>query len=177
MEKHNLKWIISILLFIATLQVNLVAQNQIPNDVFSSGGKTLSGTNNQIYGTIGQSFIGIVSNLDNKNLAGFWFAAQGIVTSVEQDLAAVPVEYFLSQNFPNPFNPKTKINFGVKESGQIKIIVFNSIGEEITILVNEEKEPGVYEVEFNAASLSSGVYFYQIQTASFVQTNKMILIK
>lgn len=177
MKKHNFKWIITMLICIVLFQGNLLSQNQIPNSVFSNGGNFISGANNRINSTVGQSLIGSTSNAVNKNLAGFWYAAQGLVTSVEEDLTTIPGEFFLLQNYPNPFNPATKINFGVNESSQVKIVVFNSIGEEIRILLNEQKEPGVYEVEFNAASLSSGVYFYQIQAGSFIQTRKMMLLK
>jgi len=85
--------------------------------------------------------------------------------------------YLLEQNFPNPFNPTTTIGYGIKEKGNVRISILNSIGEEIASLVNEEKEPGYHTVEFNAANLPSGVYFYQLKTGSFIETKKMILLK
>jgi hypothetical protein len=85
--------------------------------------------------------------------------------------------YLLEQNFPNPFNPTTTIGYGIKEKSNVKISILNSIGEEIASLVNEEKEPGYHTVEFNAANLPSGVYFYQLKAGSFIETNKMILLK
>jgi hypothetical protein len=89
--------------------------------------------------------------------------------------------YMLEQNWPNPFNPTTIIRYGIKEKSNVKITVLNAIGEEAAVLLNEEKEPGVYQIEFNAASvaggLPSGVYFYRILAGSFTDTKKMLLLK
>jgi hypothetical protein len=85
--------------------------------------------------------------------------------------------YLLEQNYPNPFNPTTIIGFGTQNKSNVKITVLNTIGEEVAILLNEEKESGYHQVEFNAANLPNGVYFYRIQTRDFVQTKKMILLK
>jgi endoglucanase len=90
----------------------------------------------------------------------------------------------LNQNYPNPFNPETKIKYtlspGESMSGKqerVVLKVFDMLGKEISTLVNEDKEPGTYEVEFNAAELTSGVYFYELRVGSFVKTRKMILMK
>ena len=85
--------------------------------------------------------------------------------------------YLLEQNYPNPFNPTTTIGFGVQNKSIVRITVLNAIGEEVAILLNEEIEPGYHQVEFNAANLPSGIYFYRLQAGSFVQTRKMILLK
>ena len=88
-----------------------------------------------------------------------------------------PSSYSLSQNYPNPFNPNTKIQYSVPQSSQVVIKVFDILGNEIATLVNEEKPAGNYEVEFNGATLPSGVYFYQLKAGNFVETKKMILIR
>ncbi len=85
--------------------------------------------------------------------------------------------YLLEQNYPNPFNPTTTIGFGVENKSDIKITVFNSVGEEVAVVLNEEREPGFYQVDFNAANLPSGVYFYQLKAGDFIQTKKMILLR
>jgi hypothetical protein len=85
--------------------------------------------------------------------------------------------YSLTQNFPNPFNPSTTIQYTIPQSGEVRLSVFNGLGEEVKTLVNETKEPGVYEVEFSANEFPSGIYFYKIQAGSFVDTKKMILLK
>ena len=85
--------------------------------------------------------------------------------------------YLLEQNFPNPFNPTTTIGFGIQNKSNVKITILNAIGEEVAVILNEEREPGFHQVEFNAAGLPSGVYFYQLKAGDFVQTRKMILLK
>jgi photosystem II stability/assembly factor-like uncharacterized protein len=95
---------------------------------------------------------------------------------IEVDIRGVD-EYALEQNYPNPFNPTTMIGFGVREKSNVRITILNSIGEELAVVLNEEKEPGYHQIEFNAAHLPSGVYFYRIQAGNFVQTKKMILMK
>jgi hypothetical protein len=85
--------------------------------------------------------------------------------------------YELNQNFPNPFNPRTIIKYSIPESRYIKLKVYDILGNEVATLVNEEKAPGNYSVEWNASSLASGVYVYRLQAGSFVQTRKMILMK
>jgi plastocyanin len=83
----------------------------------------------------------------------------------------------LKQNYPNPFNPSTNIEFQISDRSFVSLKVFNILGDEVVTLVNEEKQAGVYNVKFNAAGLSSGMYLYRLQTGSFVETKKMILMK
>jgi hypothetical protein len=100
------------------------------------------------------------------------------ITNVEdQGNLILPKEYKLEQNYPNPFNPTTKIKYSIPTNDFVSIKVYNLVGEEVATLVNEEKSIGNYEVDFNAAALSSGVYFYRIQAGSFIETKKMILLK
>jgi len=87
------------------------------------------------------------------------------------------LEFTLDQNFPNPFNPNTLIKYSIPKSSQVSLKIFNTLGQEMETLVNEEKQVGTYEVNWNASNLQSGVYFYRLQAGSFVQTRKMILLK
>lgn len=93
----------------------------------------------------------------------------------------LPDNYELKQNYPNPFNPSTNITFAVKDAGFVKLIVYNSLGEEVEQLINEFKNPGTYEVTFDASSakgsLTSGIYYYRLESGSFVQTKRMALVK
>lgn len=89
----------------------------------------------------------------------------------------VPIEFALEQNYPNPFNPTTNFNFSIAEAGMVKLSVYNLLGQEVKSVVNEYKEAGSYSVTFDAASLTSGTYFYKLETAQFSQTKKMILAK
>jgi hypothetical protein len=88
-----------------------------------------------------------------------------------------PKEFVLYQNYPNPFNPNTVISYQLPVSGNVTLKLYDVLGNEITTLVNEEKQAGVYEVEFDGSSLASGMYLYKLQVGTFVQTKKMILLK
>jgi hypothetical protein len=89
----------------------------------------------------------------------------------------IPNYYSLGQNYPNPFNPATVIIFTLPESQNVKLIVFDILGREVKTLINEVRSPGIYEVNFDASSLSSGVYFYRLITDNFTDTKKMLMIK
>jgi|WetSurMetagenome_2_1015567.scaffolds.fasta_scaffold03294_2 hypothetical protein len=91
--------------------------------------------------------------------------------------SAVPTRTMLAQNYPNPFNPSTVIRFGVAEKSQVTLSVFNALGEKVATLVNDERMPGYYDVRFTADGIAAGVYFYRITAGSFVQTNKLILLR
>ena len=85
--------------------------------------------------------------------------------------------YVLNQNYPNPFNPSTTIKYEIPEISFVNIKVYDVLGNEVVTLINEEQTVGSYEVEFNTTELTSGIYFYQLQAGSFVETKKMILLK
>jgi len=86
-------------------------------------------------------------------------------------------KYILNNNYPNPFNPLTRISFSVPQSGVVKLIIYDLLGKVVQTLVNENLKSGYYEVEWNASNYSSGVYFYRLEGGNFSQTKKMILIK
>ncbi len=88
-----------------------------------------------------------------------------------------PLAFSVEQNFPNPFNPKTKISYQIPEASFVTLKIYNSIGQLITNLVNENQQAGKYEVSFNGSLLNSGIYYYTIQSGSFLQTRKMLLLK
>ncbi len=106
---------------------------------------------------------------------GSWWVGDPV--SVDLVDLEVPSEFVLSQNYPNPFNPTTIINFSVPEEGNVRIAIYNAVGEEVDVLVNSHKNAGNYSTGWNASSFSSGVYFYRIETNNFVQTKKMLLMK
>lgn len=88
-----------------------------------------------------------------------------------------PELFVLNQNYPNPFNPSTTISYQVPTNGMVTLKVYDILGKEVTTLVNEQKNAGVYSVKFNAANLTSGMYIYKIQAGNFTQTKKMLLMK
>ena len=86
-------------------------------------------------------------------------------------------KYYLSDAYPNPFNPTTKIKYEISKTGLVTLKVYDILGGEVATLVNEEKLTGSYEVEFDGSNLSSGVYFYRMQSGDFIDTKKFVLIK
>jgi hypothetical protein len=88
-----------------------------------------------------------------------------------------PFEYSLNQNYPNPFNPSTSIKYAISSKQFVTLKVYDVIGNEVAILVSEEKPASNYEVSFDASKLSSGVYYYQLRSGEFIQTKKMIYLK
>ena len=89
----------------------------------------------------------------------------------------MPNDYFLEQNYPIPFNPSTTTRYSIAERGDVELKVYDALGTLVETLVNREQEAGVYQVVFNPINISSGVYFYQIRTNSFVETKKLVLLK
>jgi len=116
-------------------------------------------------------------SLDPAEIAATWNLDLGLVTSVTPVVANVPDKYSLSQNYPNPFNPVTKINFAIPKSGLVTLKVYDVLGREVSTLVNEIKNAGIYKVDFNASNLSSGMYFYKVSVNGFTDVKKMMLIK
>ena len=99
-------------------------------------------------------------------------------TDINDQLAEnLPKEFVLSQNYPNPFNPSTVISYQSPAPGHIKLVVYDAIGKEVAVLVDEYKAPGSYEVTFDASGLSSGIYFYKIIAGEFINTKKMVLLQ
>jgi N-acetylneuraminic acid mutarotase len=95
---------------------------------------------------------------------------------IEVDLGS-PMKYELSQNYPNPFNPTTTIQFSLPESGNVKLILYNTLGQEVRVIVDEYKESGTHIINFDASGLNSGIYVYKLEANGFTRTCKMTLIK
>lgn len=125
-----------------------------------------------------QTFTSIL-NIDNSdstihiNVVGYSNKTIGITTISEQ----LPVKYSLSQNYPNPFNPNTNLEFGISKWGFASLKIYDISGKEVATLVNSNLKPGKYRYNFDASALSSGLYFYKLQTDNFLETKMMTLIK
>ncbi|NOS84086.1 MAG: T9SS type A sorting domain-containing protein, partial [Ignavibacteria bacterium] len=89
----------------------------------------------------------------------------------------IPKEYKLYNNHPNPFNPSTNIKFDIPDDAEVNITVYDMLGREVNVLIDEFKQAGSYEVSFDASYLSSGMYFYKLTSAGFTDIKKMVLIK
>lgn len=135
-----------------------------------------------------QISITIGNNTGPVNLGSYFLlddlAFSGIATNIDED-GRVPYEYSLEQNYPNPFNPSTTISYSVHSDGFVSLKVYDTLGKEITTLVEEEKSAGIYQITFNAQSLPSGIYFYRLiadnssenSGRGFSEIKKMILLK
>ena len=106
-----------------------------------------------------------------------WDPKNYATVSVQTISNEVPSAFVLAQNYPNPFNPSTKINFSIPKAGFVTLKVYDLTGKEVSSLVNENLNIGTYGVDFNAAALTSGIYFYTLNTENFSETKKMMLIK
>jgi len=106
-----------------------------------------------------------------------WRVSVDDVVGIQSEKVDFLKNFELFQNYPNPFNPTTTINYQIKENSFVKLSVFNSKGEEISILVNDIKSSGNYSIEFDGSDLNSGVYFYQLSVDGIANNKKMILTK
>ena len=113
---------------------------------------------------------------DNDTSGAVWVYTQS-GTSIGDRVLKVPEGYCLRQNYPNPFNPSTTITYELPKSSAVRLSVYDLLGHEVSVLVNERRDAGVYEAFFDAAGLSSGVYIYRLQAGDFVQSRKLILVK
>ncbi|RPI16786.1 MAG: T9SS C-terminal target domain-containing protein [Ignavibacteriae bacterium] len=130
---------------------------------------------------------GLTQTFTNVAVNKFYNATEGqglneILIGIKEINAEIPGTFALYQNYPNPFNPSTKIKFDIpsnvkRQTSNVKLVIFDVIGKEITTLVNEQLNPGTYEVKWNAANYPTGVYFYKLTAGSFAQTKKLILVK
>jgi len=100
-----------------------------------------------------------------------------VIIGISQTITEIPNQYSLKQNFPNPFNPVTKIRFSIPKSSIVKLSVYDVTGSLVSELVNGELTAGEYETDFNASGFTSGVYFYTLQAGSYRETKKLVLIK
>jgi len=106
-----------------------------------------------------------------------WVGMPDFVVGIDDSKAGLPTTFALKDNYPNPFNPTTQINYDLPESADVKLTIYNIKGEVVSTLVENNQSAGYYTATFNAQNVSSGLYFYQIQAGSFNQTKKMILVK
>jgi hypothetical protein len=129
---------------------------------------------------------GFLSPTDNNNGQSFGVLvvlADGtsflapVSTSIDEGTSALPSQFELKGNYPNPFNPTTNIRYNVPVNTEVQLSVYDMLGRQVAVLVNGAQAPGSYNVSFDATNLSSGVYLYRLQAGSFSQTQKMMLVK
>jgi uncharacterized delta-60 repeat protein len=159
-----------------------------PDTTFATGGKLIVDLNNNS----GTHYLTKCLPLQNGDILGAGTDGDFIIVKLTQNPTGIddhnfnqPDDFVLYQNYPNPFNPSTKIKFAISQSSFVNLTVYDILGKEVANLVNEDLSTGTYEVTFDAADLSSGIYFYKLQALDpesssgqgFVETNKMLLLK
>ncbi|MDP2038271.1 MAG: T9SS type A sorting domain-containing protein, partial [Ignavibacteria bacterium] len=149
-----------------------------PNPMPKAGSPVLSGAATPPNDGFFDTSANFVGAFGSTNWAESWSSLVFNPTAIEEsDNSRLPTNYELSQNYPNPFNPSTTIKFSLPKDGIVKLSVFNILGQEVGSLVNGFKPAGSYSVSWNAGNLSSGMYFYRLETSNNVITKKMTLVK
>jgi hypothetical protein len=144
--------------------------------VFKQGGVNINaGDSTDMYVgiAIGSDQAVMLANMDSA--AAKYDEVFGVTTIEGEDFA--PSKFELVQNFPNPFNPTTKIKFSLPTNEMTHLVVFNMLGQEVVTLVNDQLSSGAHEIEFNASELPSGIYFYTLQAGNLNITKKMVFLK
>ena len=122
-------------------------------------------------------FNGIVDRFRASSKQEDWVLSKSSITGINDKVTDIAKSFYLSQNFPNPFNPSTTINYSLPKTSFVTIKVYDILGREISTLINSEKLPGNYEIKFDGINLSSGIYFYQMRAGDFVEVRKFVLMK
>ena len=143
-----------------------------PHDLFIGNNNAGS---NRVDGILDDvQFLGYA--MSDAEVKAMW-DAYDITTGMEKDQGNVPITYSLGQNYPNPFNPSTTIQFQTPKPGLVTISIYNTLGQRVTTLVNENMKSGMHHVTFDAAKFASGIYFYRMKAEGFSQVKKMMLLK
>lgn len=134
------------------------------------------------YGTDTLVHIGRVE-FDVISLTGTSFWASGLQGACKPEVSVpgvsetIPSRFSMSQNYPNPFNPSTTIRYGLPHKSVVRLAVYNTLGQQVAVLVQGEEESGFHEVAFDASRLSSGIYLYRLTTGDFAQSRKLLLLR
>ena len=153
------------------------------SDSYDQGCGIITDNNGSCYvtGVVGQNAVfdtvSVTGGSINLFLAGLKFDSPVSVEDDPSNGVSLPDKYLLMQNYPNPFNPTTKIKYNLPEKSFVNLKVYDILANEVATLVNEDKQAGTYEVDFNASGLVSGVYIYRLTSGSFTETRKMILLR
>lgn len=157
------------------------------NDIYGNSLYNLDGSFNDTinatlnyWGSIDYDMINLSINIDKVKYIPYTNSTHDSifqVTSLPEDVQGIPSIYKLQQNYPNPFNSVTKICFSLGNLAITRIILYNSLGEKLSEILNKELGAGPHEIHFNAVHLASGVYFYRLESGSYSQTRKMLIIK
>jgi hypothetical protein len=157
-----------------TLTTGCTSGYGVSSDTFSGSGLTTAEMHqSSSYGGWNFSTVWSISPSVNN---GYPYLMANVMTSVEAAIGT-PRAFSLLQNFPNPFNPTTTISFYLPSKSFVSLTVFDMVGRKIATILSEEMSPGTYSRQWNAAKLSSGIYFYRLQAGTYIETKKLVLLK
>ena len=120
-------------------------------------------------------YVGKEGNLGNFKTKSY-LSSYYLITNIKNSINELR-SFQLYQNYPNPFNPTTTIKYSIPERSSVELKVYDILGNEVALLVDEQRDAGYYELNFNASKLASGIYFYELKSENFIETKKMILMK
>jgi len=153
-------------LFFATALGWSAPHYAIPQSVFGSGGEVIASNANRTTSTLGQPFTGMVSSSSNEHYVGFWYAVKYLLPQ-----GVTPADYYLKQNYPNPFSNTTTIELALPERSHVSIKLYDVRGREVATIFNGSARVGILRVECTPSELTSGIYFCQV-TARSEESNK-----
>jgi hypothetical protein len=119
----------------------------------------------------------VLTDSQRLGIEGYLNVKYNVIAEVNERQGELPEQVVLAQNYPNPFNPSTTIKYELPKASQVILSVFDMLGRQVSVLVNERRDAGVHEVKFDGSNLASGVYFYRLQAGDFVQSKKLMLLK
>ena len=165
-----------------TYDLKITLAGRIESGMFSHSSITVTANSSHYivpnWGDLQNQPVKIYQDIGNIGTISDTIVVENQYTGIGEQLTSeMPCEFKLEQNYPNPFNPSTIINFSVPKTSLVTIKVYDVLGNEVATLVNEEKIQGVYSVTFDASHLSSGVYFYKINSGNYSEVKKMVFIK
>ena len=140
------------------------------------------GNSHGLLSSVGQTFVGVSASTTSRLVSGFLADARlrTVPLTAVEDAEEVPLTYELGQNYPNPFNPSTTIEYALPNAVKVRLAVYNLLGQEVAVLVDDVQDAGSYRVKLDASALSrasSGVYFYHLTAGEFSMAKKMVLIR
>jgi len=180
-KRWNHRTVIIALLVAPIVTTSAFAQKAVlRSSVFDTGSGFPSASNTRLQSVLGQNFVGVTGAGNMVVSSGFlvdslsWNRVTGVDGPGNRDL---PTSFALLQNYPNPFNPSTVISFRLPVASDVRVVVYDILGREVSVIVNEKRTAGSYAEKFDASALASGVYLYRLAAGGFVQTRKMILVR
>jgi|SRR5712671_76428 len=178
--------VVMLLLIIAGRHAAVAQFSTLRSSSFDMGYAFSTSSNSAVKSAVGQSFIGNSSQADNFVECGLLADTllRGVVTDIRTGDPALPLSYALKQNFPNPFNPSTMIEYELPQRSHVTLRIFNLLGQEVALLVDQIQEAGYRSVRWNAAEMASGVYYSRFEASgssdahtAIVRISKMLFLK